>query len=289
MTDVQGCVVAVVGSLNLDLTATVARAPDEGETVLGRRLDTYPGGKGANQAIGAARIAPTAVVGAVGSDSAATALRSAQTAAGVNTDHLLSVQVPTGRAIVVVTDDGRNRIIVIPGANSKVSATDVTAALDTLDPAVVLTQLELLPAATAAAAEWARAHHRRFVLNPSPVAPLGEDVLADADPLVVNESEALYYADASAGDDPDEIVARLLERVRTVVITRGADDVVVATEDYVERIAVPRVRAVDTTGAGDHFAGTLAALLGTGHDLFAAAHEAARAAAILVASHRAQR
>ncbi|MFZ3395512.1 PfkB family carbohydrate kinase [Rhodococcus sp. 7Tela_A2] len=105
----------------------------------------------------------------------------------------------------------------------------------------------------------------------------------------MNESEALYYADASAGDDPDEIVARLLERVRTVVITRGADDVVVATEDYVERIAVPRVRAVDTTGAGDHFAGTLAALLGTGHDLFAAAHEAARAAAILVASHRAQR
>ncbi|MFD3810156.1 ribokinase [Rhodococcus sp. NPDC058639] len=289
MTDVQGCVVAVVGSLNLDLTATVARAPDEGETVLGRRLDTYPGGKGANQAIGAARIAPTAVVGAVGSDSAATALRFAQTAAGVNTNHLLSVQVPTGRAIVVVTDDGRNRIIVIPGANSKVSATDVTAALDALDPAVVLTQLELLPAATAAAAEWARAHRRRLVLNPSPVAALDDYVLADADPLVVNESEALFYADASAGDDLDEIVARLLERVRTVVITRGADDVVVATEDYVERIAVPTVRAVDTTGAGDHFAGTLAALLGTGEDLFAAAHEAARAAAILVASHRAQR
>lgn len=289
MADVADCVVAVVGSLNLDLTAVVARAPEEGETVLGRRLETYPGGKGANQAIGAARIARTAVVGAVGNDSAATALRGAQTAAGVDTEHLLTVDVPTGRAIVVVTDDGDNRIIVIPGANSKVTASDVTAALDALDPAVVLTQLELPSAATIAAVGWARVHRRRLVLNPSPVAPLDDQVLADADPLVVNEHEALFYADASAGDALDDIATRLLERVRSAVITRGGADVVVATEDYIERIAVPRVHVVDTTGAGDHFAGTLAALLGTGEDLFAAAHQATRAAAILVASKRADR
>ncbi len=280
---------AVVGSLNLDLTAVVARAPEEGETVLGRRLETYPGGKGANQAIGAARLAPTAVVGAVGTDSAATALRRSQTAAGVDTEHLLTVDVPTGRAIVVVTDDGENRIIVVPGANSKVTAAGVTAALDALDPVVVLTQLELPLAATTAAVEWARAHRRRLVLNPSPVVALDDLILADADPLVVNEHEALFYADATSLDDVDDIAARLLERVRSAVITRGGDDVVVATEDYVERIMVPRVRVVDTTGAGDHFAGTLAARLGTGEDLFAAAHEAARAAATLVASRRAER
>lgn len=289
MADVEHCVVAVVGSLNLDLTAVVARAPEEGETVLGRRLETYPGGKGANQAIGAARIAPTAVVGAVGADSAGAALRSAQTAAGVDTEHLLTVDVPSGRAIVVVTDDGDNRIIVIPGANAKVTASGVTAALDALDPVVVLTQLELPIAATTAAVEWTRVHRRRLVLNPSPVVALDDLILADADPLVVNEREALFYAGASAGDDPDDIAACLLERVRSAVITRGGRDVVVATEDYVERIAVPRVHVVDTTGAGDHFAGTLAARLAIGEDLFAAAHEAARAATALVASRRAER
>ena len=281
--------VAVVGSLNLDLTVVVARAPEEGETVLGRHLRTYPGGKGANQAIGAARLAPTAIVGAVGSDHAADVLRGVQQRAGVDTSHLRTTPGPTGRAVIVVSDDGQNRIVVVPEANSLLKAEDVTAALDALDPAVVLTQLELLPAVTWAAARWARDHDRRFVLNPSPVVDLDEYVLAGADPLVLNEQEALHYAGLPAGTPFDEIVTRLLEQVRTVVITRGGEDVVVGTEDAIEHLRVPQVDVVDTTGAGDHFAGTLAALLGTGEGLFAAARRASADAARLVASRRADR
>ncbi|MGV5046372.1 ribokinase [Rhodococcus pyridinivorans] len=289
MTESSRCVVAVVGSLNLDLTVVVARAPEEGETVLGRYLRTYPGGKGANQAIGAARLAPTAIVGAVGSDHAADVLRGVQQRAGVDTSHLRTTPGPTGRAVILVSDDGQNRIVVVPEANSLLEAEDVTAALDALDPAVVLTQLELLPAVTWAAAQWARDHDRRFVLNPSPVIDLDEYVLAGADPLVLNEQEALHYAGLPAGTPFDAIVTRLLEQVRTVVITRGGEDVVVGTEDAIEHLRVPQVEVVDTTGAGDHFAGTLAALLGTGEDLFAAARRASADAARLVASRRSDR
>lgn len=281
--------VAVVGSLNLDLTVVLARAPEEGETVLGRHLRTYPGGKGANQAIGAARLAPTAIVGAVGSDHAADVLRGVQQRAGVDTSHLRTTPGPTGRAVILVSDDGQNRIVVVPEANSLLEAENVTAALDALDPAVVLTQLELLPAVTWAAAQWARDHDRRFVLNPSPVIDLDEYVLAGADPLVLNEQEALHYAGLPAGTRFDAIVTRLLEQVRTVVITRGGEDVVVGTEDAIEHLRVPQVDVVDTTGAGDHFAGTLAALLGTGEDLFAAARRASADAARLVASRRSDR
>ena len=280
---------AVVGSLNLDLTVVVARAPDEGETVLGRHASTYPGGKGANQALGAARLAPTAIIGAIGSDDAADVLRRAQEKAGVDITHLRTTPAPTGRAIIIVSDDGQNRIVVVPEANSLLRAEDVTAALDALGPAVVLTQLELLPAVTRATAQWARTHRRRFVLNPSPVAELDEHILAGADPLVLNEQEALHYADLPATADFDHVVTRLLGRVRTVVITRGGKDVIVGTEDAIERLPVPHVDVVDTTGAGDHFAGVLAALLGNGEDLFAAARRAAADAARLVASRRADR
>ena len=110
-----------------------------------------------------------------------------------------------------------------------------------------------------------------------------------ADPLVVNEHEAAYYAGTNPGDDIDVAVATLLERVPAVVVTRGGDDVVIGTADGVERIPVPHVDAVDTTGAGDHFAGTLAALLGTGMSLRAAATRAAADAAHLVALRRDER
>lgn len=289
MDDTQGCVVAVVGSLNLDLTAEVARAPADGETVLGRRISTHAGGKGANQAVGAAHLARTAIIGTVGTDHAAEVVRDAQQAAGVDTRFLYTAGVPTGRAIVVVSEDGQNRIIVIPQANALLEVEQVTDALDELDPAVVLTQLELLPAVTGAAAAWASEHHRRFVLNPSPVAPVDDEVLSAANPLVVNEGEAAYYAGAAEGAGIGPVVERLLERVITVVVTRGGDDVVVGTQDAVEYIPVPRVRVADTTGAGDHFAGTLAALLGIGEDLFAAARWAAVDAAQLVSKQRSER
>jgi len=282
--------VVVVGSLNLDLTAQVQRAPENGETVLGRSLSTYPGGKGANQAIGAARNAPTAIVGAVGSDEAGAVLRDAQRAAGVDVRYLAELDAPTGRAIVLVTDDGDNRIVVIGGANTLLDVEYVDRALDVLDPAVVLTQLESPPEVTRAVAGWEAARHRRFVLNASPVAPLDPSVLRVADPLIVNEPEAAFYVGATVGDGTvDDVAAALLGQVTSVVITRGSADVVVATRDGIRHVPVPSVAVVDTTGAGDHFAGTVAALLATGAGLADAAVCAAEDAARLVATARADR
>ncbi|MFD6897814.1 ribokinase [Rhodococcus sp. NPDC060086] len=280
---------AVVGSLNLDLTALVSRAPEDGETVMGRSLSTYPGGKGANQALGAARLAATAIVGAVGSDDAADILRTTQQSAGIDTRHLTALDAATGRAIVVLAEDGSNRIIVIGGANRLLDRDHVTEALDDLDPVVVLTQLEVPSAVTSATAEWVRAHRRRLVLNPSPTIPVGAEILQLADPLVVNEQEAAYYAATEPGTDIDAVVGRLLQRVPAVVVTRGGDDVVIGTKDGVERIPVPRVAVVDTTGAGDHFAGTLAALLGAGVSLRDAVVRAGADAAKLVATRREDR
>ncbi|MGN5238393.1 ribokinase [Rhodococcus sp. SJ-3] len=267
----------------------MSRAPDDGETVLGRSLSTYPGGKGANQAIGAARLAATAIVGAVGNDDAADVLRAAQRSAGVDTSHLTALDAATGRAIVVLAEDGSNRIIVIAGANGLLDPAHVTEALDDLDPAVVLTQLELPPSVTRAAALWARDRARRFVFNPSPTAPVEPEILRAADPLVVNEHEAAHYAQQAPGTHIDVIVERLLGMAPSVVVTRGGDDVVIGTADGVEHIPVPDVDVVDTTGAGDHFAGTLAALLGTGVPLREAAMRAATAAAHLVGLRREER
>ncbi|MFD6860064.1 ribokinase [Rhodococcus sp. NPDC060090] len=280
---------AVVGSLNLDLTALVSRAPEDGETVLGRSLSTHPGGKGANQAIGAVRVAATAIVGAVGRDDAADVLRAAQQSAGIDTRHLTALDAETGRAIVVLAEDGSNRIIVIGGANRRLDRDHVTEALDDLDPVVVLTQLEVPSAVTSATAEWVRAHRRRLVLNPSPTIPVGAEILQLADPLVVNEHEAAYYAATEPGTDIDAVVGRLLQRVPAVVVTRGGDDVVIGTKGGVEHIPVPAVTVVDTTGAGDHFAGTLAALLGTGVSLRDAVVRAGADSAKLVATRREDR
>lgn len=285
--------VAVVGSLNLDDIIQVDRMPDVGETVLGDTLTHRPGGKGANQSVAAAAIAPTAMVGAVGDDDAGTQLRSEQTAHGVDVSWLRTVPGISGRAIIEVDTDGNNRIVVLSGANAVVDDDYTRDALDALTPQVVLTQLESPRMVTAAVADWARAKQARFVLNPSPVAPLDDDILSTADPLVVNEIEAAYYArdtDPADTDDPQALARRLLDVSRSVVVTLGGDGVVVATRTgdqiHITPIEVEPVVAIDTTGAGDLFVGRLAALLARGTDTVAAARDAAAAATRYVATAR---
>jgi ribokinase len=136
-------VVAVVGSADLDLVLGGERAPAPGETLLGSAYSETPGGKGLNQALAAARIAPTSFVGAVGTDAAGTELRDCLTRNSVGVDHLRREEVPTGRAVVVVTADGENSIIVLPMSNSTARPDHVIAALDMEQPAVVVCQLEI--------------------------------------------------------------------------------------------------------------------------------------------------
>lgn len=283
--------VTVVGTLNLDLVLRVSRRPAVGETVLGRSLVQRPGGKGANQALAAAAEASTSLIGATGTDAAGDLMIEALEKGGVDVTHVRRVAGTSGHAVIEVDDDGDNSIVVITGANAELGAHDVVSALDATRPDVVVTQLESPMEAIAAAAGWADDRGRRFVLNPSPAEPVDPRILAAADPLIVNQLEAAYYADAPASADVTDaditdMARQLLSRSRSVIITRGGEPTIVATAAGIDTIAVPRIRVVDTTGAGDVFAGTLAARLARGAGLLAAAGAAVTAASAHVGRER---
>jgi ribokinase len=272
--------VVVVGSLNHDITVVADRRPAAGETVLGRSLATASGGKGANQAVAAARAgARVAMIGCVGADAAGEGLLAGLRAARVDADRVRVLdEEPSGTALIVVDDGGENAIVVVPGANARLAAADVEAALRDGDAPVVLVQLEVPEAAVVAAARGAG----RLVLNASPVRELPPDVLAAADPLIVNAGEAAALTGAAEAD-PDALAgAALALGARSVVITLGADGAMwVAPGTRIAQPA-PAVHVVDTTGAGDVFAGTLAARLAGGADPEAALAAAVEAGAAAV-------
>jgi ribokinase len=298
--------VVVVGSLNQDITVEADRRPESGETVIGRSVSTAPGGKGANQAVAAARAgARAALIGCVGADAAGEALRAGLRAAGVDETAVRTLgDAPTGTALIVVDAAGENSIVVVPGANSCLSAGDVERALegagaplvgdsagaplvragDAARESLVLAQLEVPEDAIVAAARLAG----RFVLNASPVRPLPPALLEAADPLIVNAGEAAAIT-GSDGSDPRALAAAAHALgVRSIVITLGARGASWSTPDGTIERPAPSVEVVDTTGAGDVFAGTLAARLGAGEDPEVALEAAVDAGAAAVGWHGAQ-
>ncbi|WP_274555648.1 ribokinase [Streptomyces spiramyceticus] len=282
----------VVGSANADLVIGVERRPAPGETVLGSDLTVHPGGKGANQAAAAARLgASTALLARVGDDAHGQLLLEAQRAAGVDTAGVLVGGAPTGVALITVDPSGDNSIVVSPGANARLTPDDIRAAGSLLAPArVVSAQLEV-PLDTVAEVVRTLPAGTRFVLNPSPPAPLPSEVLAACDPLVLNEHEARFILGDSAGDAPEDWARGLLALgPRSVVVTLGAAGALVADgrTDALVRVPSPKVEAVDTTGAGDAFTAALAWRLGLGQDLAAAAAYAVRVGAAAVTRAGAQ-
>jgi ribokinase len=276
--------VVVVGSANADLVVTVERRPAAGETVPGGDLRTLPGGKGANQAVAAARLgAATAFVGRVGNDAHGTMLLHSLEAAGVDVTGVRRDDAPTGVAIVTLTPDGDNTIVVSPGANGRVTADD--ARHDAVrTAAVLLLQREIDGAASLAAAELCPG---RVVLTLAPSGPVPEALLARTDVLVVNEHEAADLLGASV--PPSEAAAQLRARgPRAVVVTLGAAGAVAVDDDGTHRAAAPRVDAVDTVGAGDAFTGALGWRLAAGDDLAAALAVAVRVGALAVTREGAQ-
>lgn len=300
MTGAPGSVL-VVGSVNADLVIGVDRRPAAGETVLGSDLATYPGGKGANQAVAAARLgAQAALVGRVGSDSFGGFLRSVLADEGVGTRHLMTEPGPCGVALITVGPDGDNSIIVSPGANGRLTAADVEAAWPSFETAsIVSAQLEVPVAAVMAAVGLAESAGARFVLNLSPPAEVPTELLAAADPLVVNEHEAAFLLGGLPGDQPgdgksaecwaDRQAAALLTRgPRSVVITLGAAGAYIADADGAVHVPSPKVPVIDSTGAGDAFTGALAWRLSVGDTLADAAAFAARVGAAAVTGRGAQ-
>ncbi|MFG2308529.1 ribokinase [Streptomyces sp. NPDC048566] len=281
----------VVGSANADLVVRVERRPGAGETVLGSDLAVHPGGKGANQAVAAARLgARTALLARVGDDGHGRLLLDAQRAAGVDTVGALVGGAPTGVALITVDPSGDNSIVVSPGANGRLAPADVRAAASLFQAArVVSVQLEI-PLETVAEVVRSLADGSRLVLNPSPPRPLPPEVLAACDPLIVNEHEARVIAGDGLGDSPEDWATALLALgPRSVVVTLGAAGALVA-ERAGPRVRVPSVpvEAVDTTGAGDAFTAALAWRLGRGESLAEAARYAARVGAVAVTRAGAQ-
>ncbi|WP_433573338.1 ribokinase [Streptomyces sp. CA-251247] len=282
----------VIGSANADLVIGVERRPAPGETVLGSDLSVHPGGKGANQAVAAARLgARAALIARVGDDDHGRLLLRSQRAAGVDTAGVLVGGAPTGVALITVDPSGDNSIVVSPGANARLTPADVRAAEDLLAEArVISVQLEI-PLDTVAEVVAVLPPTARLVLNPSPPAPLPPDVLAACDPLVLNEHEARFILGPSAGATPEEWAAGLLAiGPRSVVITLGAQGAFVADTRTGAPVHVPspRVEAVDTTGAGDAFTAALAWRIGLGEPLATAAAFAVRVGAAAVTGQGAQ-
>ncbi|MCV2490849.1 ribokinase [Geodermatophilus sp. YIM 151500] len=289
--------VIVIGSANADLVLDVDHRPVPGETVLASASTTTPGGKGANQAVAAARMGGrVSFVGCLGPDGHADLLRASLERAGVDLTHLAVVDAVTGYAVIVVTPDGENSIVVAAGANARLDPGTVDrSAGDWADRDVVVAQLEIpmdVVVHAARASVWRRA---RFVLNAAPAAVVPPEVIAVCDPLVVNQEEAAALlghgrsiGDSDPSDGPATAAALLALGARAAVVTLGPQGVALASPEGAERIPAPQVRAVDTTGAGDGFVGALAAALSRGQSLAAAAGDAVAFAAAAVTRRGAQ-
>jgi ribokinase len=279
----------VVGSANADLVIGVDRRPEAGETVLGSDLAVHPGGKGANQAVAAARLgARTALLARVGDDGHGRLLLDSQRSAGVDTIGVLVGGAPTGVALITVDPSGDNSIVVSPGANARLTPGDVRAAVSLFAASrVVSAQLEI-PVETVAEVVRNLAPGTRFVLNPSPPVPLPAEILSACDPLVVNEHEARVLL-GTTHDSAEEWASALLALgPRSVVITLGAEGALVASGSVPVKVPSVKVAAIDTTGAGDAFTAALAWRLGLGDDLATAAAFAVRVGAATVTKEGAQ-
>jgi ribokinase len=262
--------VVVVGSVNADLVVAVEALPGPGETVAGGRFARWGGGKGANQAVAAARLgASVALVGAVGDDPFGDDAVRELAAEGVDVSAVARAGAPTGVALIVVDEAGENQIAVASGANAEVKVEGASFA-----GAVVLLGHEVPEAAVIAGAEAGG----RVILNPAPAREIPARVLAAHPILTPNASEA---AQLTGERDPEAAARALAARSRApVLVTLGADGALLLDARDVERIPAPRVDVVDTTGAGDTVNGALAAELAAGRGLRDAARFALAAAAL---------
>jgi ribokinase len=269
--------VCVIGSANLDLVATVARLPNPGETLLGNDYFEAAGGKGLNQAVAAARAGGrVAFVGCIGDDEAGRSLRAIFEREGVDTRALQTVDAPTGRALIGVADSGENSIIVVPGANGRVSDEQITVHGSLIaSAAVALAQLEVPLDPVIAAFAALRHVGGMTILNPAPARMLPRELLEVTDIVVPNEHEAEMLGGVDAIRNGG---------ATTVVITEGERGARVVTPDGEHRVEAFEVAPIDTTAAGDAFCGALAARLAAGDRLLDALHWAAAAGALATTS-----
>lgn len=256
--------ILVVGSLNADLVVRAPRFPKPGETISGEDLQVIPGGKGANQAVAAARHgANVGMLGRVGKDNFGDFLLDNLQSNNVDSSLVRRDDASTGTAIIVVDADGQNSIVLSPGANGKVSASDVEhASFSTFS--LLLLQLEIPTPTVLRAAQIARQNGVRVLLNPAPAQPLPDELIALADFLIPNETELSLLTGMEVSDSPSAEAAakKLLARgAQNVIVTLGGKGALLVTGEEVTHVRAYPVEVVDTTAAGDAFIGGFASVL----------------------------
>jgi ribokinase len=285
--------VCVVGSINMDLVVQTPALPKPGETIIGGPFATFGGGKGANQAVAAARAgAPTTLIGCVGSDTYGITLRASLSHDLDMTEVVEREGVASGVALIAVAPDGQNTIIVASGANATLSVADVERARHAIaDADVLLLQLEVPLEVSTHAATLARAAGTTVVLNPAPAQPLSDQLLAVVDILVPNETEAGLLTGVEPQDwDAAQAAADQLRGrgVPSVIVTLGSRGALVVTEGGAERVPAFAVAAIDATAAGDAFVGAFAVALAEGKSVPEAARWGSAAGALATTKSGAQ-
>lgn len=257
--------IVVVGSLNMDLVVRAPRHPEIGETILGSGFATFPGGKGANQAVAAARLGGTVkMIGRVGRDAFGAELLATAAQDGVDTTFILQDEgAPTGVALITVDDAGQNTIVVASGANARVSPEDVSAARAAFEgAAVLLLQLECPLPVVERAIELAREHQVAVVLNPAPARELPATLLTGVDYLIPNQTELALLAGVEGQAAGISLLRDL--GIPHLIVTLGGEGVLVVAGQQEMHLPAHEVAVVDTTAAGDAFVGGFAVALTEG-------------------------
>ncbi|MFZ2021962.1 MAG: ribokinase [Terracidiphilus sp.] len=282
--------IVVVGSITMDLVTRTPRIPAIGQTLIGTGFETTPGGKGANQAVAAARLGyPVAMVAKVGDDAYGPALLQNLKRAGVETAGMTQVSGSSGLAPMFVADDGLNAIVVVPGANGKMDRAAVDGHAEQIRSAgMVLCQLEIPMDTLSYTLEFCAKANVPVMLDPAPAAALPESAFGQVAWFTPNETEAAFYV--GDGMSTEDSARKLLDKgLRGVVLKRGGDGAYVAVQGGEAKWVKPfKVNAIDTVAAGDCFNGAFAVALLEGKDPWAAARFANAAAAICVTRKGAQ-
>ena len=284
--------ILVIGSMNMDLVVETERYPEEGETLIGGKFEQIPGGKGANQALAAAKLGDQVeFIGACGDDSFAPKLKSSLKAGGAEIDNIFEIKdVSTGVAVITVDKKGNNRIIVSPGANYELDPEKIEKIKDKIAEAeIILLQLEIPVDTIEKIVEIASKNKTKIILDPAPAQKLPADILTRVDYLLPNEGELdLLLAEAENKSRLEKIEALLKMGVKNIIVTEGEKGINYYSQNKELHLDTLKVKAVDTTAAGDVFAGAFAASLIAENNLKKALEFAVQAAAYSVTKRGAQ-